>query len=65
MNQQFKQKTVLKVSGLKTHFFTSEGVMKGQSLVSCIVAAFAPMGWLAPWDTRHRNSAGCCKRVSS
>ena len=31
----------------------------GQSMVSRFVSAFAPMGCLAPWDTRHRNPAGC------
>jgi hypothetical protein len=32
-----------------------------EAMASCLVAAFAPMGCLAPWDARHWNPAGCWK----
>src|ERR1035437_1031532 len=57
MNPQLKQKTVLKVSGLKTHFFTSEGVMKAVDGVDLDVKSGEVLGIV--------GESGCGKSVTA
>ena len=57
MNDQLAQKTVLKVSGLKTHFFTSEGVMKAVDWVDLDVKSVEILGIVV--------ESGCGKSVTA
>jgi len=57
MNDQLAQKTVLKVSGLKTHFFTSEGVMKAVDGVDLDVKSGEILGIV--------GESGCGKSVTA
>lgn len=57
MNHQLKQKIVLKVSGLKTHFFTSEGVMKAVDGVDLEVKSGEVLGIV--------GESGCGKSVTA